>query len=74
MHIGVHLKLKGRAPATLEALIPAMDNPGWVKEGKLVDAWERPFGYRVDGKDFDVWSDGADGISGNADDIHYVRT
>ena len=71
--VGVQLKLKGRAPATLEALIPALDGAMGVKEGKLVDAWERPFGYRVDDRDFDVWSSGPDGISGNADDIHYKR-
>lgn len=71
--VGVQLKVKGKAPATLEALIPGMDNPVWVKEGKWVDAWDRPFGYRVDGKDFDVWSDGPDGVSGTEDDIHYVR-
>ncbi len=71
--VGVQLKVKGKAPATLEELIPSMDSPVWVKEGKLVDAWDHPFGYRVDGKDFDVWSNGPDGISGTADDLHYVR-
>lgn len=71
--VGVQLKLKGAAPATLEALIPALGDPAWVKEGKLVDAWDRPFEYRVDGRQFRVWSAGPDGVSGTADDLEYKR-
>jgi prepilin-type N-terminal cleavage/methylation domain-containing protein len=66
-------KLKGFPPATLEELIPKMDSPQWIKDGKFVDAWDRPIQYRVDGKSFDLWSCGPDGISGTGDDLHYKR-
>ena len=71
--VGTHLNVKGRLPATLEALIPSMGDPAWVKDGKLVDSWDRPFEYRVDGREFRVWSCGPDGISGTADDLEYKR-
>jgi len=49
-------KLKGFPPATLEELILKMDAPRWVKDGKFVDAWDHPIQYRVDGKNFELWS------------------
>lgn len=69
----VQARLTGFPPATLEPLIPRMNNPRWLREGKFVDAWENPIGYRVDGKTFQLWSWGPDGISGTADDIIYER-
>ena len=66
-------KVKGFPPATLEELIPRLDRARWVKDGKFVDAWEHPIGYRVDGKKFELWSWGPDGVSGTADDIKYER-
>jgi prepilin-type N-terminal cleavage/methylation domain-containing protein len=66
-------KLKGVPPAALEELIPKTESTRWVKDGRFVDAWDHPIQYRVDGKKFEVWSWGPDGISGTADDLHYVR-
>jgi len=73
IQVATALKLTGQAPAALEDLAPRLDQPGWIKEGKFVDAWEHPIGYRVEGKKFQVWSWGPDGVSGTADDLHYVR-
>ena len=68
-----YAKLKGFPPAALEQLAPRLGNPGWIKDGRFVDAWERPIGYRVDGKNFTVWSSGPDGVSGTADDLKFER-
>lgn len=65
--------LKGFPPATLEELAPKLEKPEWIKDGKFVDAWQRPFEYRVEGKQFRLWSCGSDGISGTDDDLHYNR-
>ncbi len=65
--------LKGFPPETLEELAPKLEKPEWIKDGKFVDAWERPFEYRVDGKQFKLWSCGPDGISGTEDDLPYKR-
>ncbi len=66
-------KLKGFPPATLEELIAKMDSPHWIRDGRFVDAWDRPIRYRVDGKTFELWSCGPDGISGTEDDLHFTR-
>jgi len=68
-----HAMLKGVPPATLEDLAKTLDQPGMMKDGKFVDAWERPLQYRVNGKEFKVWSSGRDGISGTADDVFYEK-
>jgi prepilin-type N-terminal cleavage/methylation domain-containing protein len=73
MEVATAVKLKGFPPATLEELIPRMSQARWIKDGKFVDAWERPIQYRVDGKKFELWSTGPDGISGTADDLRYER-
>jgi general secretion pathway protein G len=73
LEAAMHAKLKGFPPAALEELAPRLDNPGWIKDGKFVDAWEHPIGYRVDGKNFTVWSWGPDGVSGTADDLKFER-
>ena len=65
-------KLKGFPPATLEELIPRLPSQ-WIKDEKVVDVWGNPLQYRVDGKSFDLWSCGPDGISGTEDDLHYKR-
>lgn len=70
---GTAVGLKGFPPGRLEDLPFAKDKPGWLVDGKFVDAWDRPFEYRVDGKKFRVWSCGPDGVSGTADDIEYTR-
>ncbi len=68
-----HVMLKGVAPATLELLAKALDQPGMMKDGKFVDAWERPLRYSAEGKEFKVWSCGPDGVSGTADDVSYEK-
>jgi prepilin-type N-terminal cleavage/methylation domain-containing protein len=73
VQVGTYAGLKGFPPATLEELGSRFQEPDWMKDGKFVDAWERPIEYRVDGKKFRVWSCGADGISGTDDDIEYKR-
>ncbi len=65
-------QLKGFPPATLEELIPRL-SPQWVQGEKVVDAWGNPIRYRVDGKTFELWSCGPDGISGTEDDLHFKR-
>lgn len=72
VEVGTVVGLKGFPPATLEELAARL-NPEWIKEGKFVDAWEHPIQYRVDGKNFQVWSCGPDGISGTDDDLPYKR-
>ena len=64
---------KGFPPATLEELAPQLDKTDGIKDGKFVDAWERPIEYRVDGRNFRIWSCGADGVSGTDDDVEYRR-
>jgi hypothetical protein len=71
--VKTHVMKKGFAPAALEDLAKALDQPGMMKNGKFVDAWDHPFQYRVDGKEFRVWSCGPDGIPGTGDDIDYVK-
>ncbi len=64
---------KGSLPTRLEDLARKLDQAVTMKDGKFVDAWERPFEYKVDGKEFQLWSCGPDGVSGTADDLHYVK-
>jgi prepilin-type N-terminal cleavage/methylation domain-containing protein len=66
--------LKGFPPAALEDLAPALEQPGWMSNGRFVDAWDRPLEYRVEGKRFRLWSCGPDGISGTADDLDCLKT
>jgi prepilin-type N-terminal cleavage/methylation domain-containing protein len=66
-------KVKGFPPAALEDLAPRLNQPGWIKDGKFVDAWDRPLEYRVEGRSFRLWSCGLDGVSGTADDLPYKR-
>jgi len=68
-----HSMLKGNPPAALEDLAKALDRSEWMIGGKFVDAWEQPLQYRVNGKEYDVWSCGPDGLSGTSDDIHYAK-
>jgi len=72
VEVGVMTNLKGYPPASLEELAPRL-SPDWIKEGKFVDGWDHPIQYRVDGKQFQVWSCGPDGISGTDDDLQYKR-
>jgi general secretion pathway protein G len=65
--IETHRKVKGTLPATLEDLRLELPMAG----GRYVDAWERPLEYRVDGKEFRLWSCGLDERSGTADDISF---
>ena len=71
--IGVEIGGLRFAPEKLEELAPRLNQPGWIKEGKFVDAWDRPLEYRVEGKRFRLWSCGPDGVSGTADDLPYKR-
>jgi len=64
---------KGSLPRRLEDLAKKLDQAVAMKDGKFVDAWERPFEYKVDGKEFQLWSCGPDGVSGTADDVRYVK-
>ena len=73
VQVGTVVGLKGFPPATLEELASRLERPEWMKDGKFVDAWDRPIEYRVDGKKFRVWSCGPDGISGTDDDLPYKR-
>jgi general secretion pathway protein G len=66
------VNLKGWPPATLEELAPRLSQT-WIKDGKFVDAWDRPFEYRVEGRSFKLWSCGIDGVSGTDDDLPYKR-
>jgi len=63
--------VKGFPPSVLEDLAPMLERPDWLSGGKFVDDWNRPLQYTVTGKQFRVWSCGADGVSGTADDIRY---
>src|SRR5579859_1965479 len=68
VQVGMFVKLRGFPPATLEELASRLDRTDWMRAGKFVDAWDRPIEYRVDGKEFRVWSCGPDGVSGTGDD------
>ena len=68
-----HSVVKGQPPAKLEELAAKLDRSGWMKDGKFVDAWEQPLEYRVNGKEFKLWSVGPDGKSGTPDDIEYLK-
>ena len=70
---GTVANLKGFPPEKLEDLAPRLSPPGKIKEGKFVDAWDRPLEYRVEGRRFRLWSCGPDGVSGTADDLPYKR-
>jgi general secretion pathway protein G len=71
--VGGHMAAKGSPPATLEEFTKRLNQPRWMKDGKFVDSWDRPFGYTVNGKKFELWSFGPDGVSGTADDVRYKR-
>ena len=72
IEVGMHLRTKGFLPSKLEDLAPKpLDLPGWMNGGRLVDNWYRPIQYSVAGKEFKVWSDGPDGVSGTPDDVRY---
>lgn len=70
---GERVGLKGFPPATLAELAPVLDSQLNISGGQVLDDWGRPIEYRVTGKQFRVWSCGADGVSGTADDIEYKR-
>jgi len=72
-HVSKVAGLTGFPPETLEELAPKVERPDWIKNGKFVDAWERPIEYRVEGRKFRLWSCGPDGISGTDDDLPYKR-
>lgn len=65
--------LKGRYPQELADLAPAIDQPGWMRDGHFADLYGRPIRYEVSGGTFRVWSVGRDGVSGTEDDIVYAR-
>ena len=65
--------VKGVPPAKLEDLAAKLDQPGWMKDGKFVDSWERPIQYEVSGNQFKLWSCGPDGKSGTGDDVKYLN-
>lgn len=71
LEVGGQIARKGAPPATLEEL--KLDQPSWMKDGKFVDNWDRPFEYAVAGKQFTLWSLGPDGVSGTADDLRYRK-
>lgn len=71
--IGVQVGVTGFPPATLAELAPKLDGSLRISGGQVLDAWDRPLEYRVTGKQFRLWSLGADGVSGTADDIEYKR-
>jgi general secretion pathway protein G len=71
--VKTYSKLKGHPPRALEDLAKSAAQPGMMKDGNFVDAWERPLQYSVNGTEFRVWSWGPDGIAGTADDIDYVK-
>lgn len=65
----------GRYPTEGEGLKALVDAPGndprWngpylKKQESLIDPWGRPFGYRYPGQhgEYDLWSNGADGVEG----------
>lgn len=60
-----HASVKGFPPAKLQDLK--------VDGLRLVDGWDRPLEYKVNGKEFKLWSCGPDGVSGTADDIQFRR-
>ena len=65
--------LTGRCPGDLIDLAPAIDQPGWIENGRFMDAYGRPIRYDVSGRTFRVWSVGSDGAPGTPDDIGYGR-
>jgi general secretion pathway protein G len=69
-----HMEKKGAPPAHLEDLefLKQGAFPAQWKE-YLEDAWGRPFRYETDGKTYDLYTLGADGVPGGQDedaDIH----
>lgn len=72
IEVAFHLKTKGYCPAKLEDVAPQVNQPAWMDGGKFVDPWDHPIQYKILGNgDFRVWSLGADGVSGSADDVSY---
>jgi general secretion pathway protein G len=71
--VSKYAALKGQPPAKLEDLAAKLDQSGWMLDGKFVDAWDQPLQYRVNGKEFKLWSVGPDGKSGTPDDIEYLK-
>ena len=67
----VEVRLEGRVPPALIDIEPKISVARWVKGGEFIDAWENPLQYEPMGNRFRVWSMGADGISGNSDDIEF---
>jgi general secretion pathway protein G len=58
--------VKGAPPATLADLAKAAQQPD-------KDHWNNPIQYTVNGRQFKLWSNGPDGVSGTADDIAYRK-
>lgn len=56
---------QGETAAVLQEMVPDFV----VAETEFNDAWERPFRYDSDGRDYTLISLGADGTSGSRDDI-----
>ena len=67
----VEVRLEGRVPAELIDIESKISVPQWVKGGEFIDAWENPLQYAPSGNRFRLWSMGADGVSGNSDDIEF---
>ena len=52
-------------PESLEALVELKR----LRKNQLVDAWNKPLSYEVNGDEFKLCSGGPDKVAGNADDI-----
>jgi general secretion pathway protein G len=66
-----------RLPPSLDALrTPPSDLPNparwkgpYLDEEIPLDPWGQPYNYAVDGREFRIWSVGADGAEGTEDDV-----
>ena len=61
-----HRRTTGRLPADLAELegVHRYRHFGIDAAGRVVDLWDRPYHYRVDGDAFELFSLGADGLEG----------
>jgi general secretion pathway protein G len=66
----------GKYPASLDELLHspsgAADWHGPYLKKPALDPWSRPYQYKAPGEhdnDYDLWSQGKDGVSGNEDDV-----
>ena len=62
-----HFMLTGQYPAALANLAFAVDHP----EG-LLDGWERPIEFQVQGREFSLWSLGSS-VTDGSDDIRFLK-